>query len=215
MARLLTDPATLVHIDGTPLLWLARLFISEVPWSVRNAHIDLLPKMLSVCAERGWPVCIVASDVAGALENRRTLEALHPKLILNTYEGYFEEDKPGEAREKEILESIRGSGAKLLLVGRGMPKQEEWIVAVKDQLNVPMIMPIGGFTDYVTGRSKTPPRFLGPSGLEWAYRLVHDPRRLAFRYLLEPLLLLGLILRASLHRAAWGRCAEQGPDPPQ
>jgi len=72
----------------------------------------------------------------------------------------------------------------------GMPRQEEWIAANSHRLSANLIMPVGGLMDYLTGRTSTPPRMLGRLGLEWAWRLASEPRRLAFRYLVEPCLLL-------------------------
>lgn len=155
---------------------------------------------------RGWPVVIVNSDTAGASQNQRALAALAPGLKIVALSGLFDDNDMSEgSTQKKTIEQIRALRPALLLVGLGMPKQEAWIARVRNLVDVPMIMPVGGFADYFTGRAKTPPRFLGPLGLEWAYRLIHAPRRLGFRYLVEPMLLLGLLIRARIEGAKWGR----------
>ena len=205
MSALLKAPDSLVHIDGMPIVWMARLSGAKLPERARNAHIDLIPKMLANCAAAGWRVAIVGSDAEGARENEDALARLAPGLQIKAFDGYFDmnDSRPG-SRQSEIIAAIRAFRPALLLVGMGMPRQERWIAAVRDQLDVPVIMPVGGFADYFAGRTRTAPRFLGPLGLEWLYRLFHDPRRLAFRYLVEPILLLGLLVRETARGAAWG-----------
>lgn len=206
MAALLQSENTIVHIDGTPILWAARLAGVDIPPVARNTHIDLIPQLLELCAARGWLVVIVNSDTAGASQNQRALETLVSDLRIVALSGSFDDNDMGEdSTQKKTIEQIRMLRPALLLVGLGMPKQEAWIAQVRDLLEIPMIMPVGGFADYFTGRAKTPPRFLGPLGLEGAYRLIHAPRRLGFRYLIEPILLLGLLVKAFITGTKWGR----------
>jgi N-acetylglucosaminyldiphosphoundecaprenol N-acetyl-beta-D-mannosaminyltransferase len=199
-----------VHIDGTPILWLARLFGAEVPDKARNAHIDLIPNLLRKCRDNGWPVVIIGSDAEGAEENRRTFSYMFPGISIASFEGYFEiAAEPGHEsrREAEILAAIEEFQPKLVLVGMGMPRQEEWIHKIYGRIHSSLIMPVGGFADYFTGRTRMPPRYLGPLGLEWAYRLASDPKRLWFRYIVEPVLLLGSLLEATMAGAPWGKQA--------
>lgn len=206
MGTLLVNKNTIVHIDGTPIVWAAKLAGIEVPADARNAHIDLIPELLELCAARDWPVVIVNSDEAGANQNQTALEALIPRLNVKGLSGYFDIDDLSEkAPQRRVIDEIIALKPALLLVGMGMPRQEAWIARIRSVVDVPMIMPVGGFADYFTGRTRMPPRFLGPLGLEWAYRLVHDPRRLGFRYLVEPFLLVGLLAKGLISRAKWGR----------
>jgi len=208
MGDLLRNPETIVHIDGTPIMWMARLLGQSVPPDARAGHIDLIPKMLRRCAERGWPVAIVGGRPEDASMNKRALASLAPGLHVASFHGYFDmaDTRPG-APQVSTVEAIKALRPALLLVGMGMPRQEAWIAAHHQTLGVPVVMPVGGFADYFAGRTRTAPRVLGPLGLEWLFRLIHDPRRLAFRYLVEPFLLAGLLVRATAQGARWGRHA--------
>jgi N-acetylglucosaminyldiphosphoundecaprenol N-acetyl-beta-D-mannosaminyltransferase len=77
----------------------------------------------------------------------------------------------------------------------GMPKQEHWILKNSGALQFNTICTVGACMDYVVGAKKLPPRWLGPIGLEWAYRLFTEPRRLFRRYLIEPWHILRFLLK--------------------
>jgi N-acetylglucosaminyldiphosphoundecaprenol N-acetyl-beta-D-mannosaminyltransferase len=206
MGKLLASRDTIVHIDGTPIVWAAKLAGMDIPPDARNAHIDLIPELLTLCAARGWPVVIVNSDQEGAGQNQAALETLVPGLQVAALSGYFDHgDMSQDAPQQQVIDQIIALRPALLLVGMGMPRQEAWIARIRTVVDVPMIMPVGGFADYFTGRTRMPPRFLGPLGLEWAYRLFHDPRRLGFRYLIEPVLLLCLLIKRMASGTKWGR----------
>jgi N-acetylglucosaminyldiphosphoundecaprenol N-acetyl-beta-D-mannosaminyltransferase len=203
---MLNEPDTVVHIDGAPIVWMARLLGADLPERARHGHIDMLPKLLRRCAAAGWRVAIIGSDVEGAQENERTLEGIAPGLQVRGFSGYFDmADLKPDSVQSKMIEAVREFRPALLLVGMGMPRQELWIARNRRILDVPVIMPVGGFADYFAGRTRTAPRFLGPLGLEWLFRLACDPRRLGFRYLVEPLLLLGLLVRSTTKGARWGR----------
>jgi N-acetylglucosaminyldiphosphoundecaprenol N-acetyl-beta-D-mannosaminyltransferase len=81
------------------------------------------------------------------------------------------------------------------MVGMGMPRQELWIEANLNAIQANIILATGAVLDYVAGVIPTPPRWSGPLGLEWAFRLAAEPRRLASRYLIEPWTLVPIVLR--------------------
>lgn len=86
----------------------------------------------------------------------------------------------------EIVERINGSGATVLAIGVGAPKQEKWIAAWRSRLGgVRMFLPIGGSLDFLAGAKRRAPDWIGRAGLEWLFRLAQEPRRLWRRYLLE------------------------------
>jgi N-acetylglucosaminyldiphosphoundecaprenol N-acetyl-beta-D-mannosaminyltransferase len=94
-----------------------------------------------------------------------------------------------------VLELIRQHNPDVLIVGMGMPRQERWLLANHDKLAAPVLLTSGAAIDYVAGEIPTPPRWLGPLGLEWLYRLASEPRRLWRRYLLEPWFAVALFVR--------------------
>jgi N-acetylglucosaminyldiphosphoundecaprenol N-acetyl-beta-D-mannosaminyltransferase len=206
MRELLLHPESLVHIDGTPILWLCNLLGTKLTQSSRNAHIDLIPPMLKICAENDWAVVLVGSDVAGAKRNQSTFTQMFPNLKLHCFDGYFDsEDQSLNSKSSQLVKHISKLEPALLLVGMGMPRQEIWLLENRMNFNANLMMPVGGFADYFAGRTKMPPRMLGKFSLEWLYRLATNPRRLGFRYLIEPFLLLGLLMKQTLSGAKWGK----------
>ncbi|GAA1143227.1 WecB/TagA/CpsF family glycosyltransferase [Nesterenkonia lutea] len=103
---------------------------------------------------------------------------------------------PWQAAELDaVCDRIRRHAPQILLIGMGMPLQERLAVELSQRLDVPVIATVGGALDQLGGVQSLAPRWLGSWGLEWAWRLASDPRRLAGRYLLEPPKLAALLLR--------------------
>lgn len=117
------------------------------------------------------------------------------EMVVGTYsppKGF--EDDPAETAR--ILRAITDSGATVLLVGLGTPKENHFIVRHRAALStVRLFLPLGGTIDYEAGEVKRPPAWVTRIGLEWAYRLVQNPRQRARRYLLEDPPILWLLLR--------------------
>ncbi len=93
-----------------------------------------------------------------------------------------------EAECQEIVKRINQSGANVLVVGVGAPKQEKWIVKYRSQLpNVKLFLPLGAAIDFEAGYKQRAPRWMSDIGLEWLHRLLSEPGRLWRRYLVESL----------------------------
>jgi N-acetylglucosaminyldiphosphoundecaprenol N-acetyl-beta-D-mannosaminyltransferase len=88
----------------------------------------------------------------------------------------------GAEEDARIVEAIAQSGARIVFVGLGCPKQERWMDAHVGRVNVPMLG-VGAAFDFHSGRVKQAPSLVQRAGLEWAWRLAREPRRLAGRYL--------------------------------
>ncbi len=124
--------------------------------------------------QSGTPAFLLggASGVAEAAKER--IVSRHPAAkIVGTHNGYF-----AESEAKLLLSAIRKSGARLLFVGLGSPRQEEWIERHKEALGGLVVMGVGGSLDIYAGKSRRAPRLMQRMGLEWLYRLVREPRRI-------------------------------------
>ena len=115
-----------------------------------------------------------------------------PSLWLMTTDAPFRE--LSEAEDKEMVDQINASGADIIWVGLGAPKQEKWMYAHKDHVNGVMIGVGAGF-DYHAGNIKRAPGWMQKLSLEWLYRLLQDPKRLFKRYLVTNTRYLWLIHR--------------------
>ena len=89
-----------------------------------------------------------------------------------------------DEEDSKVCEIINASGADIVWVGLSTPKQEYWMNAHKDKLNVSLMMGVGAAFDFHTGNAKEAPKWMQGRGLEWIFRLVTEPRRLWKRYLI-------------------------------
>jgi N-acetylglucosaminyldiphosphoundecaprenol N-acetyl-beta-D-mannosaminyltransferase len=179
------DPATCVHIDGTPILWLGRLAGLKLGREHRTAWIDWFLPLLDLAERKGWRVFYLGARPevleAGFAELRRRF----PRLSIDGQDGYFDQ-RHGSPGNDAVIRRINGFRPQILIVGMGMGRQEQWISENRAALEVNCIGTCGACIEYFAGAVPTPPRWLGPLGLEWAYRLASDPARFWRRYLVEP-----------------------------
>lgn len=202
------DAASLVHIDGMPLVWIARSLGIPARREHRTTYVDWFPSLIELAERLQWRVFYCGSRPGVAKAGIDVLRGRHPTLQIRAAHGYLDLD-PGGLSSNEVLREIREFRPQLLFVGMGMPRQEHWIHNHWKDLAANVILPCGAAIDYVAGAVPTPPRWLGRLGLEWAFRLFAEPRRLGVRYLVEPWALLIPVFREIVARrsAAWRRSA--------
>jgi N-acetylglucosaminyldiphosphoundecaprenol N-acetyl-beta-D-mannosaminyltransferase len=187
------DRARWTVADGQPLIWASRWFGPPLPERVTG--IDLIEQLCQRAQqERIGIYCLGASD-AVIHQLGTQLRAQYPKLELHTGNGYFSEK---EAPQR--AQTIAQSGAKILLVGMGVPKQEQFIEKHWAQLGVNIAIGVGGSFDVLAGLRQRAPQWVQRVGMEWFYRLIQEPQRLWKRYLVTNiqfvlLLIRGLILK--------------------
>ena len=166
--------------DGQPVKWALNSFYN-VHLKERIAGPILTKHVLAKANEKSLSVYLYGSTSA-TLEKMQNVFAKTYPLI--TVAG-IHADRFRDATEEEDAEDIKKineSGAHLVLVGRGCPRQERWVFAHIGQINAPM-MAVGAAFDFFAGNIKHAPRWMQNAGLEWLYRLVQDPKKLWKRYL--------------------------------
>ena len=185
--------------DGTPVVWLGRLRGAQMPERVAGA--DLVPALMRDVAAGGARVFLLGGENGVAAAAGRRLAELNPGLIIA---GTYEPPRaPVEQMDNvEILSRIAQSGADILLVALGHPKQERWIDMHRDQLSVSVAIGVGCVLDLIAGRSQRAPGWMQAAGLEWAYRLGQEPRRLLVRYMTDAAWLVPLAARTLRSRLA-------------
>lgn len=176
------------HIDGMAIVGICRLLGQPVGRANRITYVDWLPVILALAAERRWRVFFLGSTPEGAAAVERYIRTHYPEITFATSDGFFDAS-PRSTECVERTTKIAKFGADLLLVGMGMPRQELWILENGAECGAKRILPCGAAFDYRIGLAPVPPRWMGRMGLEWAFRLAVEPRRLARRYLVEPLYL--------------------------
>jgi N-acetylglucosaminyldiphosphoundecaprenol N-acetyl-beta-D-mannosaminyltransferase len=102
---------------------------------------------------------------------------------------------PTQAESEAIVERINLAAPDFVWVGLGSPKQDRWLADHRDSLDAAVLLAVGAAFDFHTGKSRRAPRWMQRSGLEWLFRLISEPRRLAGRYTVVNALFLGLLTR--------------------
>ncbi len=130
-----------------------------------------------------------------------TLRRKHPGLqIVGGYSPPFR--ALTEEEDDAIAEQINDARPDVLWVGIGVPKQEKWMVRMRDRLEVPVMCAVGAAFDFHAGRVSQAPRWMQERGLEWTYRIAQEPRRLLPRYLYtNPRFMLGFARQYLAERA--------------
>jgi N-acetylglucosaminyldiphosphoundecaprenol N-acetyl-beta-D-mannosaminyltransferase len=182
------------HIDGMPLVALGRLYGYPLERQHRVTLVDWTYPLMELAANKGWRVFHLGSSEGAAEKGAAQLRKLYPALQIEVSGGYFDA-RYGSSENEAMLERINAYAPALLMVGMGMPRQELWTHENFPRLKADVILSsVGAAFDYVAGAVPTPPRWSGRLGLEWAFRLAHDPARLFSRYFVEPWYILLLLL---------------------
>jgi N-acetylglucosaminyldiphosphoundecaprenol N-acetyl-beta-D-mannosaminyltransferase len=182
--------ADLVTADGMGLVWASRLLSEGLPGG-RVAGIDLVEALCAQAVRRGYKLFLLGAEPGVAEEAACSLRARYPSLaIVGVHHGYFDFDSP---QEEALIKDIRRAAPDLLLVGMGVPRQERWMVHNRARLDVPVMMGVGGSFDVLAGRVRRAPQAWQQLGLEWLWRLLHEPRRLK-RARLIPLFMIRVLL---------------------
>lgn len=122
------------------------------------------------------------------------------EMVVGAYSPSFGFEK-NESECDYIIDLINQSGATVLGVGVGAPKQEKWIAKYKNRLtNIKVFMAIGATIDFEAGNVARSPKWMSELGIEWLHRLISEPQRLAKRYLIEDMPFFWLLLRQKLNR---------------
>lgn len=184
--RRLHARADFVWIDGMSLIVLARVYGYAIRRNRRITCVDWLPFLLERAASRGWRLFFLGGHPGVVERAIQSFGSGMKGLKFAHHNGYFDA-RPDSSENREVLARIRQERPDVLLVGMGMPRQERWIVENLEAIEARVIMATGACLDYHAGTVPMPPRWLGRFGLEWLFRLLSEPRRLGFRYLVEPM----------------------------
>lgn len=183
----------LVVPDGQPVRWaLNFLYGSRLADRVYGPKLTL--HLCDAAAREGLPVFFYGSTETVVTKLVDRLREMYPMLRVAGHIASRFRSLTAEER-REVAARIRDSGARLLFVGLGCPRQEIFAYEMRSQLDMPVIS-VGAAFDYHSGTMREPPEFMQRWGLQWLYRLAQEPRRLWRRYgLLNPLFLTLLCLQ--------------------
>jgi N-acetylglucosaminyldiphosphoundecaprenol N-acetyl-beta-D-mannosaminyltransferase len=185
--------AALVVADGAPLVWASRR--TRTPLPERVAGSDLVPALARRLAPRGGRVFLLGGAPGVAAAAAAILESRFPALKV-----VGAETPPFRALSAEetaaLISRIRAATPDFLFVAFGQPKGELWLAEHLERLGVPVCLQVGASLDMLVGRVRRAPKWVRRLGLEWAWRIGTEPRRLGPRYAQNAWFLLRQLLRS-------------------
>src|SRR5581483_2598296 len=139
---------------------------------------DMFPRLCETLSGTGLGIYLLGARPGVAAAVADWVKAHHPQTEVKGFrDGYF---KPEE--EPEVIRQIAASGASVLLVAFGAPRQDLWIRRHLRQTGVKVAMGVGGLFDFYSGRIPRAPVWMREIGAEWLYRFIQEPRRMWRRY---------------------------------
>jgi N-acetylglucosaminyldiphosphoundecaprenol N-acetyl-beta-D-mannosaminyltransferase len=174
------ESADLVYCDGYGVRLAAKAL--DVPVPHRMTGADWIWALAGLCERTGQSIYLLGSEPGVARGAASRLQTAFPGLgIAGHHHGYFDVGSPHDDR---VVEDINASRPSIVLVGMGTPKQERWVQANADRLDVDVLWTVGALFDVVSGKVPRAPGWLADNGLEWIFRLAIEPGRMWRRYLL-------------------------------
>ena len=162
--------ADLVLADGIGVIYGAKML--GTPLKGRVTGIAFAQAMMERMAKGGESLFLLGAKPGYAQQAAENLVRQYPGLrIAGTNDGYFKDDGP-------VVEKIRASGARVVFVCLGAPKQELWMVKNGAETGAHLLVGLGGCLDVFSGNVKRAPAAFQKLGLEWFYRLCKEPRRI-------------------------------------
>jgi N-acetylglucosaminyldiphosphoundecaprenol N-acetyl-beta-D-mannosaminyltransferase len=197
--------AGMVLVDGAPVLWSSRLLRCGLP--ERVAGSDLVPALFAAATTDQPLRAYLLGAALGVADRAATnIRARWPAIeVVGAYSPPlgFEND---EAENGSILDRIAAARPDVLIIGLGAPKQELWVHRHRGAIHAKVALCVGATIDFLAGERSRAPIWMREAGLEWAYRIFTEPRRLASRYAKD-----ALIFPRILAREWWRRRSRPHP----
>ena len=169
----------LINADGMPLVFASQL-LSEPKLPERVATTDLVYEVAEIAQGCGTTFYLLGATTAVIERAAQHLRALYPQLkIVGCRNGYF---KPEE--EADLIAAINEARPDILWLGLGVPAEQRFAIRNRDRLRgVGLVKTSGGLFDFLSGKNSRAPDWMQAAGLEWAYRIYQEPKRLVGRYI--------------------------------
>jgi N-acetylglucosaminyldiphosphoundecaprenol N-acetyl-beta-D-mannosaminyltransferase len=175
------NAAGLTTPDGMPMVWAGRRAGAGIS---RVYGPDLMDAVLSKAVQAGWSSYFLGGSEDVLAKLVATLGARYPGLAVAGLES--PPFRPlSDDEDKAIVNRINAAAPDIVWVGLGTPKQERFMASHRDRLDAPVLVGVGAAFDLVAGTLPQAPHWMQRNGLEWAFRLGAEPRRLWRRYLLN------------------------------
>lgn len=176
--RQILNQMDLVYSDGIGVVWAGRFLHRKKLFKVTGR--TWIDEFCRLCQNDGISVYLLGSKPGVAREAQKRLLQRFPKLkLIGACDGYFH-----EKNEAELLTELTEEKPDILMVGMGVPQQEEWILNHREQIESRVCWAVGALLDYVAGVEPPVPSWMDHLALEWLWRMVIDPRDKWRRYII-------------------------------
>ena len=166
---------SVVNADGTSIVWASKILGAPLPCRVTG--IDLFVNLVAEAEAKGRSIFLLGAEQWVVETAEKTLKERHPNLKVAGIRNGFWKDTD------ELIAYIRSCKPDYLFLAIPSPRKEFWLNEHLQALGVPLVMGVGGSFDVIAGRTKRAPMLMQKLGLEWAFRVIQEPRRLWKRYL--------------------------------
>jgi|SRR5580765_4143259 len=197
--RALYAQADYIFADGMPVVWASCMSEMSLPERVSGA--DLFVELLRVAVHRRVPVFIIGGMPGQEQLLAAAFAQMYPGLQIALYCPSMQFDPLG-AEAREALNRINACRPGLVFVCLGMPKQERWALAHRDEMQAGVVLCVGAAMEFALGLKSRAPLWMQQAGLEWFWRLVSEPRRLWRRYIVQGVRFIGVLRREWKHQHA-------------
>ncbi|MBC1287401.1 WecB/TagA/CpsF family glycosyltransferase [Listeria booriae] len=183
------NASPLVNPDGMSMVLAARIL--KKPTIERVAGIDVMIHLLKISAAKGYRVYFLGTSELILKKLLKKVQQDYPSLqIAGYHHGFFK-----QSEEAFVVEDIKKAKADILFVALPSPKKEYFIDYYMERMAVPVSMGVGGSFDVIAGEMKRAPMWMQRASLEWIYRMMQEPRRLAKRYIIGNIVFMSHVLR--------------------
>jgi len=190
--RACLESADIVPADGQSVVWASKLLRRPVPERVPG--VELMQQVLALAGERRWRVYFLGATEQVLRGVREVCAERYPgAIVAGTHDGYFD-----DAQAAGVFAEVRAAEPDVVLVGMPSPRKEYILGERRAELGGGVAIGVGGSFDVLAGHVRRAPLAWQKVGLEWAWRLVQEPRRLWRRYLTTNLAFLTLLMRELL-----------------
>jgi N-acetylglucosaminyldiphosphoundecaprenol N-acetyl-beta-D-mannosaminyltransferase len=188
--RDVNEQAAFVLADGMPLVWASRL--QRTPLPERVAGSDLIWKICELAARRGYRIYFLGGKPGVADKAADLLRERYPGIaIVGASSPPFR--KMTSEEENNLIDEMRRLRPHILILAFGQPTGELWMARNCERIQIPVAIQLGASIDFVAGNVRRAPRRFQRYGLEWAFRLAQEPRRLMGRYFRNGLFLIRML----------------------
>jgi N-acetylglucosaminyldiphosphoundecaprenol N-acetyl-beta-D-mannosaminyltransferase len=183
--------ADIVNADGQSIVWASRILGDALPGRV--AGIDFMEELIKEAVPLHLKIGLLGAT--GEVVDR-VAEILRGRGVTLSYHrhGYW-----SESQESAVVSDIAGSGTQILFIGMPSPKKELFVARWLSNLDVNLVVGVGGSFDVIAGKTRRAPRLIQRMGMEWFWRLAQEPRRMFKRYLVGNLKFIALVIRERRH----------------